>query len=63
MGERPDRDPTPEQRGKDRAAVTQGQLGGAKGGKVSAAKLTKARRSTRTPSLPKVTSSIPSARH
>jgi hypothetical protein len=49
-GERSDRDPTPEERGKDPAAVRRGKLGGAKGGKVGAAKLTKARRSTRTPS-------------
>jgi hypothetical protein len=43
-GEKPNRDPTPEEEGKDPAAVRRGQLGGAKGGKVRAAKLPKHRR-------------------
>lgn len=43
-GEVEDRVATPEERGKDPAAVKRGQLGGAKGGKVRAANLTKARR-------------------
>ena len=34
-----DREPTPEEQGKDPAAVTRGRLGGAKGGKARAAKL------------------------
>ena len=44
-GEKPDHDPTPEEQGKDPAAVARGRLGGAKGGKVRAAKLGSARRS------------------
>jgi hypothetical protein len=43
-GEKPDRDPTPEEQGKDPAAVRRGKLGGVKGGKVRAANLTKDRR-------------------
>jgi hypothetical protein len=34
-----DREPTPEEQGKDPAAVTRGRLGGAKGGKARAEKL------------------------
>jgi hypothetical protein len=44
-GEKPDRDPTPEEQGKDAAAVARGQLGGAKGGAARAAKLTGAKKS------------------
>jgi hypothetical protein len=40
-----DREPTPEEQGKDPAAVARGRLGGAKGGKARAAKLTAAERS------------------
>lgn len=43
-GEKPDRDPTPEEQGKDPAAVQRGKLGGVKGGKVRAANLTMERR-------------------
>jgi len=43
-GQKPDRDPTPEEQGKDPAAVRRGKLGGLKGGKVRAASLTKDRR-------------------
>jgi hypothetical protein len=43
-GQKPDRDPTPEEQGKDPAAVARGRLGGAKGGKVRAASLSKDRR-------------------
>jgi hypothetical protein len=39
-----DREPTPEEQGKDPAAVTRGALGGVKGGHVRAANLTKDRR-------------------
>jgi hypothetical protein len=38
-GEIEDREPTPEEQGKDPAAVKRGQLGGIKGGKARAAKL------------------------
>jgi hypothetical protein len=40
-GEREDRAPTPEEEGKDPAAVERGRLGGIKGGKARAAALTK----------------------
>jgi hypothetical protein len=40
-----DREPTPEEEGKDPAAVTRGKLGGAKGGKARAAALTPTQRS------------------
>jgi hypothetical protein len=43
-GEVEDRPPTPEEQGKDPAAVRRGQLGGTKGGKERAANLTKGRR-------------------
>jgi hypothetical protein len=43
-GERPDRDPTPEEQGKDPAAVSLGRKGGLKGGKARADKLTAERR-------------------
>ena len=39
-GEVEDREPTPEEQGKDPAAVKRGQLGGSKGGKARAAKMT-----------------------
>jgi hypothetical protein len=39
-GEVNDRAPTPEEQGKDPAAVARGKLGGAKGGKARAEKLT-----------------------
>lgn len=39
-----DREPTPEEQGKDPAAVKRGKIGGAKGGVVRAAKLSKERR-------------------
>ena len=38
-GEVEDREPTPEERGKNPAAVALGRLGGAKGGKVRATRL------------------------
>ncbi len=40
-GKREDRVPTPEEEGKDPAAVARGHLGGIKGGKARAATLTK----------------------
>jgi hypothetical protein len=43
-GQKPDRDPTPEEQGKDPAAVARGRLGGVKGGEVRAARLDKSRR-------------------
>jgi hypothetical protein len=43
-GEVPDRLPTPEEQGKDPAAVSRGRLGGAKGGKARAVALPKRRR-------------------
>ena len=43
-GERSDRDPTPEEQGKDPAAVTLGRRGGLKGGKARAANMTPERR-------------------
>jgi hypothetical protein len=43
-GDVEDREPTPEELGKDPNAVRRGKLGGAKGGTVRAAKLTKTRR-------------------
>jgi hypothetical protein len=43
-GQKPDRDPTPEEQGKDPAAVARGRLGGAKGGEVRATRLDKGRR-------------------
>jgi hypothetical protein len=39
-GERPNRDPTPEEQGKDPAAVALGRRGGLRGGKARAAKMT-----------------------
>jgi len=39
-GQKPDRDPTPEEQGKDPAAVALGRKGGLKGGKARAAKMT-----------------------
>ena len=44
-GEASDRDPTPEQEGKDPAAVARGRLGGVKGGAARAARLTPEERS------------------
>lgn len=44
-GEKSDRAPTPEEQGKDPAAVSLGRKGGLKGGKARAAKLTPERRS------------------
>jgi hypothetical protein len=43
-GQRPNRDPTPEEQGKDPAAVKRGRLGGLKGGKARAQKMTAAER-------------------
>ena len=43
-GQVEDREPTPEEQGKDPAAVARGRLGGTKGGHVRAANLTKAKR-------------------
>jgi hypothetical protein len=43
-GEVEDREPTPEEQGKNPAAVKRGRLGGAVGGKVRAANPTKGRR-------------------
>jgi hypothetical protein len=43
-GEVNDRAPTPEEQGKDPAAVARGRLGGAKGGKARAESLTPAER-------------------
>jgi len=45
IGEVEDRDPTPEEQGKDAAAVSLGRRGGLKGGKARAERLTKVRRS------------------
>jgi hypothetical protein len=39
-GEVTDREPTPDEQGKDPAAVMRGKLGGVKGGKARAASLT-----------------------
>lgn len=39
-GQKPDLDPTPEEQGKDPAAVERGRLGGLKGGKARAGKMT-----------------------
>jgi hypothetical protein len=44
-GEVPDRPPTPEEEGKDPAAVERGRKGGLKGGNARAAKMTAAERS------------------
>lgn len=44
-GEADDREPTPEEQGKDPAAVARGRLGGKKGGKARAASLTSQERS------------------
>ena len=44
-GEASDREPTPEEQGKDPAAVARGRLGGAKGGAARAAKLSPSERS------------------
>jgi hypothetical protein len=44
-GEAEDREPTPEEQGKDPAAVKRGKLGGAKGGKARAARMTPEQRS------------------
>jgi hypothetical protein len=44
-GEGNDREPTPEEEGKDPAAVARGKLGGDKGGKARAASLTPQQRS------------------
>jgi hypothetical protein len=43
-GEVEDREPTPDEQGKDPVAVERGRLGGAKGGKARAAALPKQRR-------------------
>ncbi len=43
-GQVEDREPTPEEQGKDPVAVKRGQIGGAKGGKARAATLSKQRR-------------------
>ena len=43
-GETDDREPTPEEQGKDPAAVSLGRRGGLKGGKARAEKLSHARR-------------------
>jgi hypothetical protein len=43
-GEVEDREPSPEEQGKDPAAVQRGHLGGLKGGKARAEKLTPAQR-------------------
>jgi hypothetical protein len=43
-GEARDREPTPEEQGKDPAAVARGRLGGAKGGKARAESLSSASR-------------------
>ena len=43
-GEIEDREPTPEEQGKDPAAVSLGRRGGLKGGKARAAKMTAKRR-------------------
>ena len=45
IGEAEDREPTPEEQGKDPAAVKRGQLGGAKGGIARAANMTTKQRS------------------
>jgi hypothetical protein len=44
-GQVEDREPTPEEQGKDPAAVARGKMGGAKGGKARAAALTPSDRS------------------
>ncbi len=44
-GEEEDREPTPEEQGKDPAAVALGRKGGLKGGKARAAALSKTQRS------------------
>lgn len=43
-GEVEDREPTPEEQGKDPAAVKRGRLGGLKGGKARAAKMSASER-------------------
>jgi len=43
-GEKPDRDPTPEEQGKSAKAVARGKAGGSKGGPARAAALTPAQR-------------------
>jgi hypothetical protein len=43
-GEMPDRDPTPEEQGKDPAAVALGRKGGLKGGTARSASMTPERR-------------------
>jgi hypothetical protein len=43
-GQVEDREPTPEEEGKDPAAVSLGRRGGLKGGKVRSAKMTKEQR-------------------
>lgn len=43
-GQKPDRDPTPEEQGKDPAAVALGRKGGLKGGKARAASMTSEQR-------------------
>ena len=44
-GQKPDRDPTPEEQGKDPAAVALGRKGGLKGGKARATRMTPEQRS------------------
>ena len=44
-GQKPDRDPTPEEQGKDPAAVALGRKGGLKGGAARAASLSAKQRS------------------
>jgi hypothetical protein len=43
-GQKPDRDPTPEEEGKDPAAVERGRKGGLVGGRARAEKMTAAER-------------------
>jgi hypothetical protein len=43
-GQKPDRDPTPEEQGKDPAAVALGRKGGLKGGSARAASMTSEQR-------------------
>jgi hypothetical protein len=45
-GQKPDRDPTPEEQGKDPAAVSLGRKGGLKGGKARAASMSPEQRAS-----------------
>ena len=55
-GEVEDREPTPEEQGKDKGAVERGRLGGLKGGHARAEKMTAAERKATLPAASSISS-------